>query len=144
MADTAVELPFMATSSPPSPVSPDSPGEEHSSSGSTDYSATQQSDYAAVAKGDVEDWTATGVRYWLSNMGLDHYYQVFANNDWDNGRALVQLKEADIYPEALTFHRNATSSASADLDEQIRADVRNPDGLMLSSTIDAYLRAREP
>ena len=72
------------------------------------YSATSyRSDvYSVGDKDEIEEWSTNHIRYFLSNIGLEHYYQLFVNNGWDNGEALIHLKESTIYNESIRYFQN--------------------------------------
>eukprot|EP01084_Bolivina_argentea_P019597 36423_1 len=89
-------------------------------SADTSFSATSFRSDFSVGKGEVEDWNSNTVQYWLANIGLEHYFQIFKAQGWDSGDELIKLKEPVILRES-QIHFSTIDDMSLD---RIKGDIR--------------------
>lgn len=94
--------------------SDETPGSPSASASAVELSETFKS-LAANEVSELNDWDQDNVRLWLESFNMDHYYPVFANNDWDNGDALLKLNEDEVRNEAKVHFEN---SEDTEMDEE--------------------------
>jgi len=75
---------------------------------------------STVGRGDIETWQPDHVQYWLSTIGLTHYYQILADNGWDVGSKLIKLEQSQLFEYSKIHFKNATNAPD---ETQIELDV---------------------
>lgn len=123
------------------PLTPDSKGRgggEDDDENDPSYSATSyRSDvYSVGGKDEVEDWSTNHVRYWLANINLEHYYQLFVDNGWDNGQDLVKLKDSVIFNEASIYFQNVDEINNEQIKQDIKKIMREIEKLQINEYED--------
>ena len=99
--------------------------------------ASYRSDmYSIGGKEEIEEWTTNHIRYFLSNIGLEHYYQLFVDNGWDNGQELIQLKESIIYNEAIIYFQNNEEMNDIKIRQDIKKIMREIEKLQINEYED--------
>eukprot|EP01084_Bolivina_argentea_P217496 369235_1 len=143
MAGSDVELHLAAATSdegyggglpPPSPKE-DSVSQSHDSSlsGTTDSSFKSEQSAGNVA---VEYWASSHIKYWLSSIGLEHYYPLLIGQKWDDGEKLLAIEEAKLLVEAQIFFANVGSVSGDEVKQDVRRIVREIEKLQINEYED--------